>query len=173
MATGLNEATPSRPKEIGAAYGRGETQAATGATGSDAQKTATDLLDAAKNVASEAKDRIVEQAQERMQGQKKAGADYLDGLAGSLDRLAGEFDQSIPFAGPWMRAASQQMGDVAQTIREGDAQQLARQAQDFARKQPGLCFGLAMLAGFGLVRMFKAAAPAGKANDASGTQRAS
>ncbi len=166
MATGMKETTPSRPKEIGAGYGQSDFQSSLGAAAGDTQNKAGELFDAARDVAAQAKDRIVEQAKEQMQGGTRAGADYLDGLAGALDRMAGEFDQSIPFAGPWMRTASRQMGDVAKTIRDGDPQELGRQAQDFARRQPTLCFGLAMVAGFGLVRMFKAAGPSSESSDA-------
>ena len=152
MATGAGETSTSRPKDIGSDYGRTGYQGALGG-----EQQGRDMLGAARDLASDAKDKILEQAQEQVQDRKNAGAEYLDGLAGALDRVAGEFDRTIPFAGDWMRTTAQQLGNVAQTVRDGDAQELARKAQDFARRQPTLCFGLAMVAGFGLARMFKAA----------------
>lgn len=157
----------SRPKDIGADYGRagyaGQTLADTARNAAgDAMQAVReqggDLFEQAKDMAAGARDRLMDQAQEQMQSQKKAGADYLDGLAGTLDRVAGEFDRGMPFAGQWMRQAATQMEHVADAVREGDLNDLARQAQDFARRQPTVAFGIAMVAGFGLIRLLKTSA---------------
>ena len=161
MAMGSGEPNPPRPKDIGADYGKSasniaqQTLDAAGVAAETIKQQGGDLLGAAKDVAADARDRIVEQARTQMQGQTKAGAEYLDGLAGALDRVAGEIDRTIPFAGDFLRSAAAQVGTAADTVRSGDVSDLVRQAQDFARRQPTASFGIAMLAGFGIVRLLK------------------
>ena len=155
------ETNPLRPKDIGGDY-RGVAQNLAGQA-RDAAAAATDtvrqqggdLLGAAKDLASDARDKLVEQAQGQLKTGGKVGAEYLDSLAGTLDRVAGEFDKTAPFAGDWMRGAAAQVGVVADAVRKGEAGALVTQAQDFARRQPTAAFGIAMFAGFGLVRLLK------------------
>jgi len=167
----------SRPKEIGGDYGKAgyAAQDLAGAArdaASDAMQAVREqggeLFEHARDMAAGARDTLMDQAQEQMQSKKAAGADYLEGLAGTLDRVAGEFDRGMPFAGQWMRQAATQVETVADAVREGDLNDLARQAQDFARRQPTVAFGVAMVAGFGLMRLLKTSA-AGDAAGATGS----
>jgi hypothetical protein len=161
MTMGANEGTPLRPKDIGPDYGKAaqdlarQARDAAGSAADAAKQQGGELLGAAKDIAADARDRLMEQAQDQMKTQKKAGAEYLDGLAGTLDRVAGEIDHNVPFAGDFLRSAAQQVGAAADSVRNGDLSQLVGQVQDFARRQPTASFGLAMLAGFGLVRLLK------------------
>jgi len=115
---------------------------------------ASEFADAAKDVASEATDKL----KQTIDCQKSAGADYVGSLAGTIRRAAKEFDGDLPIAGTYIRKAASQVEGVADTIRTGNFKDLARGAQSFARRQPTAFLGMAVLAGFGVVRFLKSSA---------------
>jgi len=123
------------------------------------QDQTSDFVDAAKDVAAQATDKF----KEAVDGQKTAGADYVGSLADTIRRAAGEFDSDLPIAGTYIRKAASQVDGVADTIRAGNFNDLVRGAQSFARRQPTAFLGIAVLAGFGVVRFLKSSA-----NDAEG-----
>ncbi|MDE2361938.1 MAG: hypothetical protein KGM42_04600 [Hyphomicrobiales bacterium] len=127
---------------------------AAGAAANEAIGAGNDFARTAADFASGAREKVVDEASR----QKKAGADYLDGLAGTLDRVAGEIDREMPFAGDMLRSAGRQAEYIADSIRNGDVRQMMRGATDFARANPTAAFGIAMLAGFGLMRLVKSGA---------------
>jgi hypothetical protein len=115
---------------------------------------ASEFADAAKDVASEATDKL----KQTIDSQKSAGADYVGSLAGTIRRAAKEFDGDLPIAGSYIRKAASQVEGVADTIRTGNFKDLVRGAQSFARRQPTAFLGMAVLAGFGVVRFLKSSA---------------
>jgi hypothetical protein len=115
---------------------------------------ASEFVDAAKDVASEATDKL----KQTVDSQKSAGADYVGSLAGTIRRAAKEFDGDLPIAGSYIRKAASQVEGVADTIRTGNFNDLVRGAQSFARRQPTAFLGMAVLAGFGVVRFLKSSA---------------
>jgi len=115
---------------------------------------ASEFVDAAKDVASEATDKL----KQTVDSQKSAGADYVGSLAGTIRRAAKEFDGDLPIAGSFIRKAASQVEGVADTIRTGNFKDLVRGAQSFARRQPTAFLGMAVLAGFGVVRFLKSSA---------------
>jgi hypothetical protein len=118
------------------------------------QNQASDFVDAAKDVASQATDKL----KQTVDDQKTAGADYVGSLAGTIRRAAREFDSDLPIAGTYIRKAASQVEGVADTIRTGNFKDLVRGAQSFARRQPTAFLGMAVLAGFGVVRFLKSSA---------------
>ncbi len=122
---------------------------------SDAIKDqASEFVDAAKDVASQATDKL----KQTVDGQKNAGAEYVGSLAETIRRAAREFDGDLPIAGTYIRKAAAQVEGVADTIRTGNFNDLVRDAQSFARRQPTALLGIALLAGFGVVRFLKSSA---------------
>jgi gas vesicle protein len=117
---------------------------------------ASNFVDAAKDVASQATDRI----KQTVDGQKNAGAEYVGNLADTMRRAAREFDNDLPIAGSYIRKAASQIEGVSDSIKNGDFNDLVRGAQQFARRQPTAFLGIAVLAGFGLVRFLKSSAHA-------------
>ena len=115
---------------------------------------ASQVFDAAKDVASQATDKF----KQTMDDQKSASADYVGNLAGTIRRAAREFDGDLPIAGTYIRKAASQVEGVADTIRTGNFSDLVRGAQSFARRQPTAFLGMAVLAGFGVVRFLKSSA---------------
>ena len=114
---------------------------------------ASHVMDAAKDVASEAQEHV----QRKITEQKGLGADYVDNLADTMRRAANQFDADIPLAGTYIRKAAVQVENAADALRKGDFNDLVQGAQRFARDQPTAFFGLAFLAGFGAVRFLKSA----------------
>jgi hypothetical protein len=112
---------------------------------------ASELMDAAKGVASQTGERL----QDKMTEQKGVGADYVNNLADKMRRAAGEFDADIPVAGTYIRKAADQVENAADALRRGNLNDLVQGAQAFARNQPTAFLGLAVLAGFGAVRFLK------------------
>jgi hypothetical protein len=121
---------------------------------------ASDLVDAAKDVASHATDKL----KQAVDGEKSAGAEYVGSLADTIRRAAREFDSDLPIAGTYIRQAASQIEGVAETIRTGSFNDLVKGAQSFARRQPTAFLGMAVLAGFGVVRFLKSSA-----NDTEGS----
>jgi ElaB/YqjD/DUF883 family membrane-anchored ribosome-binding protein len=125
----------------------------------DTLKTqASSLVDVAKDVASQATDKLKDTVSER----KGAGADYVGGLADTIRRAAREFDTDLPIAGTYMRKAASQVETVSDSIRTGEFNDVVRNAQDFARRQPTAFLGLAALAGFAVVRFLKSSSESSK-----------
>jgi hypothetical protein len=114
---------------------------------------ASHMMDAAKDVASEAQEHV----QRKITEQKGLGADYVDNVADTMRRAANQFDADIPVAGTYIRKAAVQVENAADALRKGDFNDLVQGAQRFARDQPTAFFGLAFLAGFGAVRFLKSA----------------
>jgi hypothetical protein len=125
-----------------------------GASSEAIKDQASDFVDAAKDVASQATDKF----KQTVDGQKSAGADYVGSLADTIRRAAKEFDGDLPIAGTYIRKAATRVEGVADTIRSGNFNNLVRDAQSFARRQPTAFIGMAMLAGFGVVRFLKSSA---------------
>lgn len=124
-------------------------------TSSDAIKGhASEFVDAAKDVASQATDKF----KQTVDGQKTAGAEYVGNLADTMRRAAREFDNDLPMAGTYIRKAASQIEGVSESIRTGSLNELVRGAQAFARRQPTAFLGMAVLAGFGVVRFLKSSA---------------
>jgi len=115
---------------------------------------ASNFVDAAKDVASHATDTL----KRTVDGEKSAGAEYVGSLADTIRRAAREFDSDLPIAGTYIRQAASQVEGVAETIRTGNFNDLVKGAQSFARRQPTAFLGMAVLAGFGVVRFLKSSA---------------
>jgi gas vesicle protein len=115
---------------------------------------ASDFVDAAKDAASDASDKL----KETLDGQRDAGARYVSGVAEAMRRAAREFDSDLPIAGKYIRKAASQVETVSESVRNGDINDLVSSAQDFARRQPTAFLGIAVLAGFGVVRFLKSSA---------------
>ena len=122
---------------------------------SDAIKDqASEFIDAARDVASQATDKL----KQTVDGQKNAGAEYVGSLADTIRRAAREFDGDLPIAGTYIRKAAAHVEGVADTIKTGNFNNMLRGAQSFARRQPTAFLGMAVLAGFGVVRFLKSSA---------------
>jgi hypothetical protein len=124
---------------------------------------ASDFADAAKDVAAQATDKLKDAVNDR----KSSGAEYVGTIADTMRRAAREFDTDLPIAGTYIRKAAEQVDGVSEGIRNGNLNDLVRSAQSFARRQPTAFLGIAVLAGFGVVRFLKSSAESGSQSGSS------
>jgi hypothetical protein len=127
-----------------------------------AKDNAAQLGDAAREFADQAKDKVEEAATQR----KSLSADYIGSIAQATAQAAAAFDAEMPQAAGYIRQASEQMQGVADTVRERDVRELVAEVQDFARRQPTVFFGGAILLGFAALRFLKSTPPSETAFDA-------
>jgi len=120
-----------------------------------AKDNAAQLGEAARGFAGNAKEKIETTARQR----KSLGADYVGSLAQATGQAAQAFENDLPQAARYIRQASAQIQGVADTIRERDVRELVSDVQDFARQQPTLFFGGAVILGFAALRFLKSAPP--------------
>jgi len=125
-----------------------------------AKDNAAQLGDAAVDMANSAKKKVEAAVSQR----KSIGADYIGSIAQATGRAAHEFEAELPQAAHYIRQASEQIQGVADTVRERDVRELVGEVQDFARRQPTLFFGGAVVLGFAALRFLKSTAPTSSGN---------
>ena len=118
------------------------------------REQASEFADAARNLGSQAGDK----AKETIENQKDAGAEYVSSIAEAMRKAAQHFDTDLPIAGIYMRKAASQVEAASDSVKNGELKDLVRNAQNFARRQPTAFLGMAVLAGFGVVRFLKSSA---------------
>lgn len=131
---------------------------ATGMGGQPQQEHAADV----KQMASQAGEKLMDTAEQ----QKRAGADFMTGIASAVRRAAGEFDGQVPQAAHYIRSAADQMETMSDALRRRDIGQMLSDVQSFARRQPSAFLGASFLAGFAMVRFLRSSA-----SDASSSAR--
>jgi hypothetical protein len=151
-------ARKAEPAKSGAEQGRVKSaeledsaQESVGRSAETMKDKTTEFVNVAKDAATQAADKL----KGSVDGQKAAGAEYVGNFANTLRRAAREFDNELPIAGAYIRKAASHVEDVADTIKNGNYNDVLRGAQTFARRQPTAFLGLALLAGFGVVRLWK------------------
>ena len=120
-----------------------------------AKDNASQLGDAAMEMANDAKDKVEAAVSQR----KSLGADYIGSIAQAAGRAARELEAELPQAAHYIRQTSEQIQGVADTVRQRDVRELVGDVQDFARRQPTLFFGGAVVIGFAALRFLKSTAP--------------
>ena len=118
-----------------------------------AKDQAAELGTAAKNLATDATGKVTT----AMNEQKAAGADYLGTIAQAVHRAAGQFEGDVPQAAQYIRQAAGQIETFADAVRQRDMGELLGEVREFARRQPTLFFGGAVILGFAALRFFKSA----------------
>src|SRR5579871_5520963 len=116
-------------------------------------KARSDIAQAAETAKAEAR-RVANQ-------QKEAGADRLGEVAGAVHGAARSLEAGMPQMASYVHAAAVRLEDAARTLRRRNVDDLMGEVRRFARSQPALFFGGAMLAGFALTRFLKSTAPNG------------
>jgi hypothetical protein len=87
--------------------------------------------------------------------QKRAGADRIDTLASAVHGAAKEIEPEMPQAAGYIRDAADRLANMSSTLRERSLDDLVGQLGEFARRQPAMFFGGAVLAGVALSRFLK------------------
>jgi hypothetical protein len=116
-------------------------------------KARSDIAQAAETAKAEAR---------RIAGQQKdAGADRLGEVAGAVHGAARSLEAGMPQMASYVHDAAVRLEDAARTLRTRNVDDLMGEISRFARSQPVLFFGGAMLAGFALTRFLKSTTPSG------------
>jgi hypothetical protein len=123
-----------------------------------AQKT-SDVVDQAKEQTGQAMDQVRGSAFQMMDQQKQRAADGLGSVASALhqtgDSLQGGDQGAI---GQYAHRAADTVDQLAQQIRDKDVEQLLSEAENFARREPEVFLGGAVLLGLLASRFLKASA---------------
>jgi hypothetical protein len=125
------------------------------------------LTDKAKSDIAEAAETAKAEARRLASQQKEAGADRLGEVAGAVHGAARSLEAGMPQMASYVHDAAVRLEDAARTLRTRNVDDLMGEISRFARSQPALFFGGAMLAGFALTRFLKSTAPNGSTPKAS------
>jgi hypothetical protein len=99
------------------------------------------------------------------------GADVMGQLATSTKRTAEDLEGAAPLIAGMVRTLADKMDGYADSLRGQSVDQLLRGASDLTRRQPGVVFGLAAVAGFLTCRMFRNAASGGSRYSSASNER--
>jgi hypothetical protein len=108
------------------------------------RKAKSNIAEAAESAKAEAR-RIANQ-------QKNAGADRLGDVAGAVHGAARTLEAGMPQVASYVHGAAVQLEDASNMLRHRNVDDLLDEIGSFARSQPVVFFGGAMLAGFALTR---------------------
>jgi hypothetical protein len=122
-----------------------------GMPGGEGGAPGEDMAEGVTSMASQAREKLMNTAED----QKRAGADYVVGVADAVRRAASEFDEQIPQAGQYIRSAADQMQTMADSVRRRDVGQMLSDVKSFARRQPTAFLGASFLAGFVAIRFLR------------------
>lgn len=115
--------------------------------------------------------KIADAAEEAVAGKKNIAAEYVEAVAVAINRGAHELEQKgRSESASLAHHAADQLEGLARQITSRQPRELFDDFQSFARRQPALCFGIAALAGFGLVRFLKSSSGRSDASAASAPQ---
>lgn len=137
------------------------------AYGSIGDKARSDIAGAAEAAKAEAR-RIAAM-------QKNAGADRLGEMAGAVHGAARSLEAGMPQMATYVHDAAVRLEGAANTLRDRNVEEIVDDVTAFARAQPALFIGGAMLAGFALTRFLKSSSeqqpPGSQSGSASGSRR--
>lgn len=122
-----------------------------------AQQTKHAALDAAeqaKQAAMQARDA----ASSIVQQQKDYGAEQMEGIARAAHGAADQLEEQLPMAASYVHDAAARLERASATLRERSIEELLGSISQFARTQPAVLFGGAVIAGFALSRFLKSSA---------------
>jgi hypothetical protein len=100
-------------------------------------------------------------ARELAEQQKQAGAEQIGGVARAVHGAAREIEQKMPQTASFIHDTATRLEGAAASLRERSVDDLVRSLNGFARTQPAVFFGGAVLAGFALSRFLKSSAEPG------------
>jgi hypothetical protein len=113
------------------------------------------LGDKAKSNIAEAAESAKAEARRIANQQKDAGAVRLGEVAGAVRGAARTLETGMPQMAGYIHEAAARLEDAAKTMRHRSVDDLVDEVSSFARAQPAVFFGGAMLAGFALTRFLK------------------
>lgn len=126
------------------------------AAGEEAASTARSQAEKLKNRARDAVEGAKEQARSAVGEQKNRAADQLTGFADALRSASSELeDQGQTVVSSIVRHAADGIDNVSGAVRRRNIDDMVGSVESFARRQPAIFLGTAVLAGFGIARFLK------------------
>jgi hypothetical protein len=121
-------------------------------------RTENKMADAKAKLA-EIAEPLKERAEQVAETQKQAGTSHVRTLACAVHGAARELEQGMPRLASSVHDVAQKIEDTAQTVRNKNIDELVEDLGRYAREQPGLVFGGAVVAGIVLSRFLKSSSP--------------
>lgn len=154
MANQLNDAEQNEPSA--------------GSLGRDLKQKAVDLADTAATAAKRQVDHIMSSTEtaasevgdkvvSALEDQKAAGAKYINGVAQAIHRSADAFESEVPYASRCIHQAGMEVEAFAEAVLERSPREILGEVERFARRQPAVFFGGAIILGFVALRFLKSA----------------
>jgi hypothetical protein len=116
------------------------------------------LADSAKATLLDAAEPVKEKALEVAAQKKDLGADQIRVVATAVHGAASALESEMPQFAGYIHDAGQRLEKAASELRDGDMDEIMSKLGQFARNQPAIVFGGAMIAGFALSRFLKSSA---------------
>jgi len=107
--------------------------------------------------ASESAATISRQFTQVLDEQLADGADIMNQVASSVRLAADDLDDNVPQVAGVVRTLADKVDSYGGKLREQSTEQMFQSASALTRRQPGLVFSLAAIAGFLVFRTFSAA----------------
>ena len=150
MSSKAKEASLSQPQDF---KRTGAPDYSGGSPGENVSRRASEVADTAKQVASEAGERL----NITMEDQKQAGAQRIAQFAQAVQTAAGQLDRDSPEFARYMRSAAEQVQGLSEKLRTQNVGELFNEFQSFAKRHPTAFLGATVLTGFALARFLKSA----------------
>jgi len=126
--------------------------------GARAEEQVASIGDAARKGVVDAVRPVTQSVRSYAEQQKTLGAEQIDGVARATHRAAQEIEAQMPGVARSVHRAASRLDEASSALREGNLEDLTAHLGDFARAQPAVFFGGAVLAGFALSRFLKTSA---------------
>jgi hypothetical protein len=130
---------------------------ASSSTTSAALAMAGEAAGMAKQAASETASTVTREVKQLLDKQVGRGSELFGNLGSSVKAAARELDGTAPQLAGMAHALASRVDSFAKDLDGQSIDQLARRASSMTRRQPALVFGLTALAGFLVLRTFRAA----------------
>lgn len=135
-----------------------ETRNETNATAEALEQRAGETIENAGKRIADSVDASVHRAQSLAERQKSLGAEQIDGVARAVHSAAREFEAEMPMVARTVHDAAVRLDGAAESLRNQSAGEVLAGIERFAREQPALMFGAAILVGFAASRFLKSTA---------------
>lgn len=139
----------------------GQAKAAAGQAADQVKAQASEAFSQTKETATQAIGRAKENVVSQLETQKGRATDSLGGLTEALRQTGEQFKtQNVPFVPDYAEQFAGQLDRVSDYLKQNNVDQLAHDAEAFARRNPALFIGGAFLLGIGVARFIKASGSA-------------
>jgi hypothetical protein len=108
------------------------------------------------NRAESLKQRIKDDGKQRIDSGKRAAAEQMEEIADAIDLAGSQLDQSQPTLANYASKVAEGVGSVATRLRDGNIEDLYRDARRLATQHPGLFLLGSAVVGVAVARFMKA-----------------